>query len=221
VYAFTYGNVGFVALDANDVSYEIPANFGYTDGRQTAWLDRKLAELRADASVDFIVVFFHHCAYSTSSHASDGGVRAAWLPLFAKHRVDLVINGHNHVYERTDAVKNGEVGRPVPIGASTDPARDGIVYVTAGGGGRDLYGFPAGVRESYEGHVRDHESVETFRWTRSQQARKETVEWSRVRYRGFSFLSVEAESGARPRLTVSALTHSGERIDHFEVRRGR
>lgn len=33
VYAFTYGNVGFVALDANDVSYEIPANFGYSDGQ--------------------------------------------------------------------------------------------------------------------------------------------------------------------------------------------
>ncbi|MDL5203967.1 metallophosphoesterase family protein [Streptomyces sp. ALI-76-A] len=220
VYAFTYGNVAFVALDANDVSYEIPANLGHTGGRQTAWLDRKLAGLRADASVDFIVVFFHHCAYSTSSHASDGGVREQWLPLFAKHQVDLVINGHNHVYERTDAIRDGEVGRPVPIGASTDPTRDGIVYVTAGGGGRDLYGFPAGVPESYEGHVRDRESVESFHWTRSQESAKETVRWSRVRYRGFSFLSVEAESGPRPRLTVSALAQNGERIDHFEVRRG-
>ncbi|PAZ12368.1 phosphoesterase [Streptomyces sp. SA15] len=220
VYAFTYGNVGFVALDANDVSYEIPANFGYTEGKQTAWLDRKLGELRADASVDFVVVFFHHCAYSTSTHASDGGVRAQWLPLFARHQVDLVINGHNHVYERTDAIKNGEVGRPVPIGASTDPTRDGIVYVTAGGGGKDLYGFPSGVRESYEGHVTDRESVETFQWTKSQQSRKETVQWSRVRYRGFSFLSVEAEGGSAPKLKVSALASGGERIDHFEVRRG-
>ncbi|WP_406495680.1 metallophosphoesterase family protein [Streptomyces sp. NBC_01604] len=220
VYAFTYGNVGFVALDANDVSYEIPANFGYTDGKQTAWLDRKLGELRADTSVDFVVVFFHHCAYSTSSHASDGGVRDAWLPLFAEHQVDLVINGHNHVYERTDAIKGGQVGRPVPIGSSTDPTRDGTVYVTAGGGGKDLYGFPTGVKESYEGHVSERESVETFQWTKSKQSEEEIVEWSRVRYRGFSFLSVEAESGARPRLTVSALAQSGERIDHFEVRRG-
>jgi hypothetical protein len=220
VYAFSYGNVGFVALDANDVSYEIPANFGYTDGKQTAWLDRKLGELRAAKDIDFIVVFFHHCAYSTSTHASDGGVRAQWLPLFARHQVDLVINGHNHVYERTDAIKNGEVGRPVPIGAATDPTRDGIVYVTAGGGGKDLYGFPSGVKESYEGHVSDRESVETFQWTKSKQSRKETVEWSRVRYRGFSLLSVEAESGPVPKLRVSALTSSGERIDHFEVRRG-
>lgn len=76
------------------------------------------------------------------------------------------------------------------------------------------------MKESYEGRVHDHESVETFQWTKSKQPRKETVEWSRVRYRGFSLLSVEAESGARPRLTVSALAQSGERVDHFEVRRG-
>ncbi|MEU5095973.1 metallophosphoesterase family protein [Streptomyces sp. NPDC020996] len=220
VYAFTYGNVGFVALDANDVSYEIPANLGYTGGRQTRWLDAKLGELRAAKDVDFIVVFFHHCAYSTSTHASDGGVRAEWLPLFAEHQVDLVINGHNHVYERTDAIRNGDVGRAVPVGASTDPTRDGTVYVTAGGGGRDLYGFPPGVKESYEGHLTRHDPVDTFRWTKSRAARAETVEWSRVRYRGFSLLSVEAVSGAAPRLRVSALTDSGKRIDHFEVRRG-
>ncbi|MFJ9007208.1 purple acid phosphatase family protein [Streptomyces canus] len=220
VYSFVYGNVGVVALDANDVSYEIQANFGHTGGKQTKWLEKKLAELRAAEGIDFIVVYFHHCAYSTSSHASDGGVRAEWLPVFERHQVDLVINGHNHVYERTDAIRGGEVGRTVPVGGATDPTRDGIVYVTAGGGGRDLYGFPAGVKESYEGRVHDHESVETFQWTKSKQPRKETVEWSRVRYRGFSLLSVEAESGARPRLTVSALAQSGERVDHFEVRRG-
>jgi 3',5'-cyclic AMP phosphodiesterase CpdA len=220
VYAFTYGNVGVVALDANDVSYEIPANFGYTEGRQTRWLDRTLAELRSAADVDFIVVFFHHCAYSTSTHASDGGVRAAWLPLFARYEVDLVVNGHNHVYERTDAIRGGEVGRPVPVGGTTDPRRDGIVYVTAGGGGKELYGFPGGVKESYEGNTTRHEPVDTFRWTRSRDTRAESVQWSRVRYRGFSFLSVEAVSGAAPRLKVSALASNGERIDHFEVRRG-
>lgn len=219
-YSFTYGNVGFVALDANDVSYEIPANRGHTDGRQTKWLDERLGELRAAKDIDFVVVYFHHCAYSTSTHASDGGVRAEWVPLFARHQVDLVINGHNHVYERTDAIKNGEVGRKVPIGASTDPTRDGIVYVTAGGGGKELYGFPAGVEESYEGHVSERESVTTFKWTKSRDTKTERVEWSRVRYRGFSFLSVEAEGGPKPRLKVSALAQSGKRIDHFEVRRG-
>ncbi|MFJ4685647.1 purple acid phosphatase family protein [Streptomyces sp. NPDC088789] len=220
VYSFVHGNTAFVALDANDVSYEIPANLGYTEGRQTAWLDRRLRELRATEAVEFVVVYFHHCAYSTSSHGSDGGVRAAWLPLFARHQVDLVINGHNHVYERTDAVKDGAVGRAVPIGGRTDPTRDGIVYVTAGGGGRDLYRFPAGVPESYEGKPADHESVPTFTWTRSRRARQERVEWSRVRYRGFSVLAVTAHAGTAPRLEVTALGQDGERVDAFEVRRG-
>ncbi|MFJ8644892.1 purple acid phosphatase family protein [Streptomyces sp. NPDC093546] len=219
VYSFVYGNVGVVALDANDVSYEIPANLGYTDGAQTAWLDRRLGALRRDPAVDFVVVFFHHCAYSTSTHASDGGVRDAWVPLFAKHQVDLVINGHNHVYERTDAIRGGEVGRPVPIGATTDPVRDGIVYVTAGGAGRELYGFGPGVRDSYEGRVHDHDHILTFHWTKARLPDPDVVEWSRVRYTGFSFLAVEAVSGASPVLKVSALAESGQRIDHFEVRR--
>ncbi|MGH3659242.1 MAG: purple acid phosphatase family protein, partial [Micromonosporaceae bacterium] len=111
VYSFTYGNVGVVALDANDVSYEIPANLGYTDGAQTRWLDARLRALRKDAQIDFVVVFFHHCAYSTSTHASDGGVREEWVPLFEKHHVDLVINGHNHVYERTDPVRGSKPTR--------------------------------------------------------------------------------------------------------------
>ncbi|MGP3948273.1 purple acid phosphatase family protein [Streptomyces sp. 7N604] len=220
VYSFTYGNVGVVALDANDVSYEIPANQGYTNGKQTAWLDKRLRALRADPGIDFIVVFFHHCAYSTSTHASDGGVRDAWVGLFEKHQVDLVINGHNHVYERTDAIKGGEVGNPVPIGTTTDPKRDGIVYVTAGGAGKDLYSFGVGVKDSYEGHVHDHDHILTFHWTKPRLPDPDTVEWSRVRYTGFSFLAVEAEPGAQPKLKVTALAENGERIDAFQIVRG-
>ncbi|MFJ2671047.1 purple acid phosphatase family protein [Streptomyces sp. NPDC087525] len=218
VYSFRYGNVGVVALDANDVSHEIRANAGYTDGAQTRWLDRRLGELRADEDVDFIVVFFHHCAFSTTNaHASDGGVRDAWVPLFDKHRVDLVVNGHNHVYERTDALRGGVVGRRVPVGESVSSVRDGIVYVTAGGAGKALYDFP--VPDSYEGHVAEVESVPSYHWERGGAKATETVEWSRVRYTGFSFLAVEVTTGHRPALKVSALAESGERVDHFTITR--
>jgi len=218
-YSFTHGNVGIVALDANDVSYEIPANFGLSGGRQTRWLDRRLGELRARHDLDFVVVFFHHCAFSTTNgHASDGGVREAWVPLFEKHRVDLVVNGHNHVYERTDAILRNTVRRRVPIGERTDPARDGIVYVTAGGAGRALYDFPA--PDSYEGHTADRESVETYHVVKGGGRAAETVEWSRVRYTGFSFLAVEVTPGRHARMKVTALAETGERIDHFEIARG-
>lgn len=216
VYSFVYGNVGVVALDANDVSYEITANTGYSGGRQTAWLERRLRELRARRDLDFVVVFFHHCAFSTTNgHASDGGVRDAWLPLFEKHQVDLVINGHNHVYERTDAIRRKRVGRAVPIGGTTDPTRDGTVYVTAGGAGKSLYDFPA--PDSYEDHVKDQESVASYHWEKGRVKHRETVEWSRVRYTGYSFLAVECEPGRRPRMRVTALAESGARIDHFDV----
>ncbi|TVL94289.1 metallophosphoesterase family protein [Streptomyces sp. SAJ15] len=221
VYSFVYGNLAVVALDANDVSYEIPANRGYTQGRQTRWLDRRLGELRKAPGIDFVVVFFHHCAYSTTSaHASDGGVRDAWVPLFEKHRVDLVVNGHNHVYERTDAIRRGGESRPVPIGGETDPTRDGIVYATAGGAGARLYSFP--VPDSYEGHEKDLDHVDTYHWTRGRQKSPEQVEWSRVRYTGFSFLAVEVDPGGRaPRMRVTTLAESGERVDHFTITRPR
>lgn len=218
VYSFVYGNVGVVALDANDVSYEIPANRGVTGGEQTRWLDRRLSRLRQTPGVDFLVVFFHHCAYSTTSaHASDGGVRDAWVPLFDRHRVDLVVNGHNHVYERTDAIRDGAVGRRVRPGDTTDPVRDGTVYVTAGGAGAKLYSFDA--PDSYQGHEKDQDEVETYRWTEDREKDPETVEWSRVRYTGFSFLTVRVEPGSRPVMRVTALAESGERVDHFTVRR--
>ncbi len=164
--SFTHDSVGVIALDAKDVSYEIPANFGISGGKQTRWLERRLGEPRARHDFDFIVVFFHHCAFSTTNaHASEGGVRDAWVPLFEKHQVDLVINGHNHVYERTDAILKNSVRRTVPIGEHTDPTRDGIVYVTAGGAGKALYDFPA--PDSYEGHVADLDSVGTYHVVKS------------------------------------------------------
>jgi hypothetical protein len=68
--------------------------------------------------------------------------------------------------------------------------------------------------------VNDRESVDSFRWTEGKSENPETVEWSRVRYTGFSFLAIEAETGSAAKLKVSALAQNGGRIDYFEVRRG-
>jgi hypothetical protein len=134
-----YGNVAFVNLDANDVSYEITRNAGWTGGHQTRWLARTLKALRADAGVDWIVVGFHHCAYcSNAVHGSDGGVRDAWGALFDQHQVDLVVNGHNHCYERAHPIRGGEVAELVRVG-DRFPSERGTTYITAGGGGQATY----------------------------------------------------------------------------------
>lgn len=73
VYSFVYGNTAIISLDPNDVSFEIPANLGISGGTQTKWFESQLKKFRAAKDIDFVVVFFHHCAYCTSTaHASEG-----------------------------------------------------------------------------------------------------------------------------------------------------
>jgi Purple acid Phosphatase, N-terminal domain/Calcineurin-like phosphoesterase len=133
---------------------------------QTVWLEETLAEARRDPSVDMIVVFMHQCAMSTSvkGNGSDLGIRQAWLPLFDKFEVDLVLSGHEHDYERSypvrgyDAGEFGTVASPNPdqtLGEKVDTRRpavaateaythdgtpawntaEGTVYLVLGGGG--------------------------------------------------------------------------------------
>lgn len=146
VYSFIYGNVGVISVDANDLSYEIQTNTGYSKGAQVTWLEQTLSDWRSSGKyakiVDFVVVFFHHCAYSTTSqHASDGGVRDALDPLFSKYQVDLVVQGHNHVLERTDPIKYGKKTVSAPDGSTISPATDGVTYICVGSGGRPRYEF--------------------------------------------------------------------------------
>jgi len=221
VYSFTHGNTAIISLDANDISWEIPANLGISGGTQTKWLEAQLKKYRASDAIDFVVIFFHHCAYCTStSHASEGGVRQEWVPLFEKYTVDLVINGHNHVYERTDVIKGNKVAKELPIGATAYPETDGVVYVTAGAAGRSLYAFSAD--QSYEGHVKDNDSVASFVVHEGNVHQPETVAWSRVRYLNYSFLRVDVTPAAKGRLAtlrVRGIAETGEEVDNFTVAR--
>ena len=59
--------------------------------------------MRADPGVDFDRRVLPPLRLrDDEAHASDGGVRAALAPLFDEFSVDLVVQGHNHQYERTE-----------------------------------------------------------------------------------------------------------------------
>jgi hypothetical protein len=50
----------------------------------------------------------------------------------------------------------------------------------------------------------------------------EDVHWSRVRYTGYSFISIDVEpahSGRESKLTVKAIAETGKQIDTFTVAR--
>jgi len=143
-YEFRYGSVHFVSIDNNDVNTEVTANIGYSEGRQAAFVERSLRSASADPDVDFIIVLMHQCAFSSSSkHGSDPGVQAAWFDLFARHNVDLVLQGHDHTYERTHLMDRDQV-----VFAEQPYVSDvGTMYVVCGNGGGVQEPFPPGPPE--------------------------------------------------------------------------
>ncbi|MCM3848921.1 metallophosphoesterase [Pseudonocardia sp. DR1-2] len=223
VYAFTHGTVGVVSVDANDLSTEIPTNAGYSGGTQLTWLERTLAGWRADPDVEWIVLFFHHCAFATSgSHASDAGVRRALAPLCDRYRVDLCVQGHNHQYERTDPIRDGRPTRPAPDRSTVHPETDGTTYVCVGSGGRPRYRWQPGETDSFRGHETEQAPVTSFLAGPDDQKQAETVTWSRTRYLGYAYLRcsvVPGSGGTDSRLVVHAISDLGEEIDMVRLSR--
>ena len=134
---YNHGYTGDLALTKTD-NAAVPDPDSETPNLQTQWLRRTLAEARRDDSVDMIVVFMHQCALSSSSagNGSDLGIRRAWLPLFDRYEVDLVLSGHEHDYERSypvrgyDAGAHGTVVSPNPgqtTGEAVDTRRPTVV----------------------------------------------------------------------------------------------
>jgi acid phosphatase type 7 len=124
-YSFDWGDVHFVALDSN-----APLASATTgDSSMLTWLDN---DLRATRKF-WRVVFFHHPGYATGVHQFEppaGQVRQYIVPILETYGVQLVLNGHEHNYQRTF---------PLLAGQPTGPASGGITYITAGGGGQGTY----------------------------------------------------------------------------------
>ena len=126
-YSFDYGPVHFIALDTE-------AAFLSTTRRQEqlAWLTE---DLQNSQDQPWRVAFFHRPPYSSGGeHGSDLTIRQVFGPLFEQYNVHVVINGHEHDFERT-----------VPWRVSTNTAWQAVTYVVTGGAGAALY--PAGSNE--------------------------------------------------------------------------
>jgi 3',5'-cyclic AMP phosphodiesterase CpdA len=167
-YEFRVGTVAFVCLSSDDVEG------GYSGGAQTRWLVAALAAARRDASVDWVVVQLHQCACSSSGtgNGSHLGIRQAWLPLFDRYEVDLVLCGHDHGYERSFPVRGFDsidTLRPHPVTTVDSGVFDtsqGTVHLVLGSGGSD-----ASLDASYAGGAGAAEAGETATWS----ARRDTA----------------------------------------------
>ena len=109
---------------------------GATPNAQTVWLEETLSAARSNSTIDWIIVQMHQCALCPRrDNGCDAGIREAWLPLFAQYEVDLVVNGHDHDYERTFPV-HGFASTPQGIstwnGASTTGWPSSYIYGSSG-----------------------------------------------------------------------------------------
>jgi predicted phosphodiesterase len=102
-YSFDLGDVHFVVLDTTQIG-----------AAQAAWLAADLA--RAERA--YTVILGHHPAYSGARRGPSVAFQETFSPIIVRHRVPLVIAGHEHHYERH--------------------AVDGVVYIVSGGGGATL-----------------------------------------------------------------------------------
>ena len=65
------------------------------------------------------IVTFHHPVYSSTLNRNNKKLRKYWKPLFDKFGVDLVLQGHDHVYARGRGP--GEVDGPVYVTSVSGP----------------------------------------------------------------------------------------------------
>jgi acid phosphatase type 7 len=119
-YSFDYGPAHVVVLDT-ELAFQDPAR----RSAQLAWLDADFAS----SGQPWKIALFHRAPYSSGAdHGSDLTVRAAFVPLFERHGVQIVLSAHEHDYERS-----------VPWREGTDFSKPPILYFVSGGGGGPLY----------------------------------------------------------------------------------
>ena len=117
-YSYNYGNIHFVALDS--YGWETGNTRLYdTLGLQVTWLKQDLAA----NTQPWTIAYFHHPPYTKGSHNSDTeteliNMRERVVRILERYKVDLVLNGHSHSYERSYLI-NGHYGLENTFNPST------------------------------------------------------------------------------------------------------
>ena len=72
------------------------------DSEQYKFAVNDLEKANNSSSIDWIIVMFHKPFYSSlTSHIQEYIMREKYQPVFDKYGVDIVLQGHNHIYDRT------------------------------------------------------------------------------------------------------------------------
>lgn len=125
-YSFTYGDAVFISLNSEDPSNTTQYN----------WL---VSTLQANAGKKWKIIFFHRPFFTIGSHAGEmNSYYNTWWKAFDDYGVDLIVNGHDHMYERTKPM-NRNVSTTAPVAQYGSEATQGRCQIVCGGAGAPLY----------------------------------------------------------------------------------
>jgi hypothetical protein len=142
-YSFDYGNVHFLSM-ATAKNKVIPYN---ETSKQYEFVKDDLKRAYENKSINWIVVYSFRTFYSSNTtHPGLDELQDAYHPLFDKYHVDLVLQAHNHNYQRTYPLSYNVTKQYTPIitNKSTeqyDNIKKGQIFFTVGTGGAEFYNF--------------------------------------------------------------------------------
>lgn len=123
-YYFTYNGVLFMVINSNNTSAS----------EHKAFMEAAIA---ACPEAAWKVVAFHHSVYSVASHAVEESIltlRERLAPVFAELDIDVVLQGHDHVYVRSWMMGGASGQTVLDTDTSVVPAEytnpEGTLYVT-------------------------------------------------------------------------------------------
>lgn len=131
VYSFDYGCAKFIILNLESARYDEDAR-----AQQEAYLREVVKDAKSNGQ--WTIVGFHKSLYTGASHITDSDIIAArkyWAPIFAETDVDLVLQGHDHVYSRGFVTAEGENANPTVLEDGTIIQPDAPLYMVGGHAG--------------------------------------------------------------------------------------
>ncbi len=128
-YWVDYQGVRFICIEGNAYSRENydPEVKKFVQKKQIEWVERLLAK----NPNRWTIMLHHEPMYGVGNNPDNPELRDAFLALYDKYHVDLVLQGHDHVYARSHKLAGGKI-----VGAG-DP---GTVYVVSVSGPK-MYPF--------------------------------------------------------------------------------
>ncbi|MDW0323364.1 MAG: metallophosphoesterase, partial [Nitrososphaeraceae archaeon] len=137
----------YYSYDYKHVHFLVMASLSdYKQGsEQYNFIKQDLEKASQNEDTNWIIVSTYKPLYSSpSEHPAEDSLRDAYNPLFEKYGVDLVLNGHNHNYQRTYPLtyNPNESAKPVTtseLSTGYNRGNDGIVFATVGTGGVNFY----------------------------------------------------------------------------------